>query len=129
MDPSASPSSPSPGALSPTRRRELARAARDAFPPMGVYAVRNLAAGTLQVRASRNVHSAINRTRFELQQGNCRDRALQQAWQQLGPEGLRFEVLELVRERSDPAFDHDAELALLLQLWTAELAPAAEGPR
>ena len=104
------------------RRRELARGARDAFPPMGVYAIRNLATGTVQVAASRNVPGAINRLLFELRQRGHRDRALQDAWNRLGEQGVRADVLEMVRERTDPTFDHDAELADLLALWTQELA-------
>ena len=115
---------PSP-VLSPGRRRELARAARDAFPPMGVYAIRNLATGSVRVLASRNVPAAIQRTLFELRQKGCRDRALQQEWNLHGPEGLRFETLELVRERTEEGFDYAAELQLLLQLWTGELAGGA----
>ncbi|TFZ07844.1 GIY-YIG nuclease family protein [Ramlibacter humi] len=103
------------------RRRELSRAARDAFPPMGVYAIRNLETGATQVAASRNVPGAINRVNFELRQRTHRDRALQGAWDRLGEQGVRIDVLEMVRERSDPTFDHDAELAALLELWRAEL--------
>ena len=50
-------------------RRALARRARDAFPPMGVYAVRNRATGHVRVKSSRNVPGAINRPTFELRQG------------------------------------------------------------
>lgn len=120
MDPSASP------VLSPARRRELSRRARDAFPPMGVYAIRNLATGAVRVLASRHVPSAINRTRFELQHGGCRDRRLQQDWDRLGPDAFRFDILELVQQREDAAFDYEAELELLLQLWASEL-PAVPG--
>jgi len=34
-------------------------------------------------------------------------------------------VIDRVKERDDPAFDYDAELASLLALWQAELLPAA----
>lgn len=103
------------------RRRALSRQARDAFPPMGVYAIRNLATGQVQVAASRNVPGAINRAKFELQWGRHRDVALQRAWSAQGEQGVRFEVLEMVRERDDAAFDEAAELDTLLQLWSEEL--------
>ena len=101
-------------------RRELARRVRDAFPPMGVYAIHNLATGRVRVLSSRNVPGAINRATFELKMRNSRDRELQSAWDRLGEQAVRFEVLEMVRERPDPAFDHDAELAALLELWRDE---------
>ena len=115
MDPSLPP--PMPAA----RRRELARQARDAFPPMGVYAIRNLATGSVQVLASRNVPGAINRARFELQNHGCRNRQLQADWDRYGAEAIRFETLELVRERTEADFDYEAELQVLLELWRTEL--------
>lgn len=106
-------------------RRALARSARDAFPAMGVYAIRNCATGHVRVQSSRNVPGAINRLTFELRQGSHRDRGLQSLWNARGAEGVAMEVLELVRERDDPAFDYDAELALLEALYRADLTPAA----
>ena len=106
-------------------RRALARRARDAFPPMGVYAVRNRATGHVRVKTSRNVPGAINRLTFELRQGCHRDHGLQSLWNARGAEGVTMEVLELVRERNDPAFDYDAELELLETLYRQELTPEA----
>jgi hypothetical protein len=105
-------------------RRVLARLARDAFPAMGVYAIRNCATGHVLVKSSRNVPGAINRLTFELRQGCHRDRGLQAQWDACGAEGVTMEVLELVRERNDPAFDYDAELALLETVYRLELSPA-----
>jgi hypothetical protein len=109
----------------PVDRRALARRARDAFPAMGVYAIRAGATGPMQVKSSRNVPGAINRLTFELRQGCHRDRSLQALWDARGAEGVTVQVLELVRERDDPAFDYDAELAVLEALYRMELAPEA----
>lgn len=103
-------------------RREAARRARDAFPPMGVYAIRDRHTGAVRVAASRNVHAAINRMRFELRFGSHTDRALQAAWREGGEERIAFEVLELVKERADASFDYAAELRLLEELHRAEVA-------
>lgn len=102
-------------------RRQLARRARDAFPPMGVYAIRDRTTGRVRVAASRNVHAAINRMVFELRFGSHPDRALQAEWNRGGAERFSFEVLELVKERSDAAFDYAAELRLLEELHRTEL--------
>jgi len=104
-------------------RRELSRRVRDAFPPMGVYAVRNLATGRVRVLASRHVPAALNRLRFELKLGSHTDKALQAEWNALGPARFALEVLELVRERDQADFDYAAELDLLLQLHRDELLP------
>lgn len=111
--------------LSAQARRELARQYKQAFPCMGIYAVRCEAAGLLRVGSSRNAEGALNRVRFELLRGAHRDKALQQAWCRHGADTFRFEVIDRVKERDDPAFDYDAELASLLELWQAELLPAA----
>ena len=105
----------------PSERRELARQARDAFPPMGVYAVRDRVTGAVRVASSRNVHSAINRALFELRQGVHRDAAMQAAWRRDGAQRLVFEVLELVKERSEAGFDYAAELKELEALHRALL--------
>lgn len=101
-------------------RRRAARQARDAFPPMGVYAIRNEANGAVHVGSSRNVHGTLNRIRFELRLGTHPHKALQAEWKR-DPSTLRFEVLELVKERSDPAFDYVAELKALEEIHRFEL--------
>lgn len=105
----------------PSNRRALARQARDAFPPMGVYAIRAFASGRVRVGASRNVPGTINRIRFELRHGSHPDKDLQAAWRRDGAEAFSFEVLALVEERSEPGFDHGAELKELEALYRAEL--------
>lgn len=113
--------------LSLQARRELTRQYKQAFPAMGIYALRCNAAGLLRVGSSRHLDGIFNRLRFELMRGAHRDRALQSAWNTHGAEAFRFEVVDRVKERDDPAFDYDAELATLLALWEAELlSPAAE---
>lgn len=103
-----------------TDRRQLSRAARDAFPPMGLYLVRDSVRGPLRVGASRDVHATLRRIQFELRLGSHPDKALQAQWRQ-DPARFSFEVLELVKERTDPAFDYGEELRTLLQLHQEEL--------
>jgi hypothetical protein len=114
---------PQPSAPSAADRRQRARAARDAFPPTGVYAVRS--GSRVIVGASRNVHGTLNRIRFELRLGSHPDKALQAAWND-APERFAFDVLELVRERSEPDFDYAAELRVLEELHREELAREGE---
>jgi hypothetical protein len=107
----------SPNQASRSARRVSARQARDAFPPMGIYAVRDRASGHLLLGASRNVHAALNRARFELRMGKHADHLLQAAWHRSGVDGLAFEVLELVKEREDADFDYGGELKALEQIY------------
>jgi hypothetical protein len=104
-------------------RRRLSREARDAFPPMGVYAVRDRATGLVRVGASRDVHARMRRIAFELRFGGHADKELLAAWRQ-DPARISFEVLELVKQRADPAFDYAEELRVLEQLHRDELCGA-----
>ncbi len=83
---------------------------------MGIYAIRDRASGYLLLGASRNVHAALNRARFELRMQKYADCVLQAEWNRSGGEGLVFEVLELVKERVDPDVDYAAELKGLEQI-------------
>ncbi|MEO8022318.1 GIY-YIG nuclease family protein [Polaromonas sp.] len=102
-------------------RSELKKHYRETPPSMGVYAIRSLSSGRVIVEASMNVHAAMNRTRFELDHKSHRDKQLQQDWLAFGSDNCRFEVIDLVKRREDPAFDYKAELASLLTMWREEL--------
>ncbi len=117
----------SSAAASRSARRAAARVARDAFPPMGVYAIRDRESGRVLLGASRNVHAALNRARFELRMGSHSNRLLQDEWDRSGPERFAFEVLELVKERDDPDFDYAGELQALEEFHRLALAEAASG--
>jgi hypothetical protein len=111
--------------LTPAQRREASRQARDAFPAMGVWCIRDHATAKVRVAASRNVPGAINRAQFELRRGAHADKALQAQWKASAPERFSFEVIELVKERSDPAFDYAGELQALLDWYREQLEGAA----
>jgi len=99
--------------LSKSERREVARRVRDAFPPMGIYAIRDQVSGRVLLGASRNVPAALNRAQFELRMGKHADRELQEGWDRHGAQGIAFEVVELMKERDDPDFDYAGELKAL----------------
>lgn len=108
----------------PAQRRRRSREARDAFPPMGIYAVRDGSTGRVLVGSTRDVHARLRRMQFELRLGTHPDKDLQSAWREDAAR-FSFEVLELVKQRSDPAFDYAQELRVLEQLYRDELC---EGP-
>jgi hypothetical protein len=110
---------------STAERRELARRARDAFPPMGIYAIRNRSSGQVRIASSRNVPGAINRAGFELRMGSHPDKALQADWKR-DPAAISFEVIELVKKRADPGFDYAAELSALEAFYRAELCAESQ---
>jgi hypothetical protein len=113
---------------SPAHRhqRELTRQYKETPRPMGVYVIRDLANGRLLVGASLDVEGALNRHRFELDRKAHRNKRLLEDWLRDGAENFRFEVVDIVKPRDDPAFDCAAELAALLALWTEELGASGE---
>ena len=114
------PDRPAP-ALAGRTRSELKKQYRDTPPAMGVYTIRSLSSACVIVEASMNVQAAMNRARFELERKAHRNKQLQQDWSAFGPDGCRFDIIDLVKPRDDPAFDYKAELAGLLAMWREEL--------
>lgn len=115
----------SPRSASRAVRRAAARQARDAFPPMGVYAIRDRESGRVLLGTSRNVHATLNRARFELRMRSHSDRLLQAEWDRSGPERFAFEVLEIVKEREDADFDYAGELKALEEFHREAMAEAS----
>ena len=106
---------------SPPDRRALSRQYKEAPPPMGVYAIRNVVNQRVYVDASPNPQGTLNRHRFELELKGHRNRALQQDWNVHGAANFRLEVIDTLKKSEDPAFDEKAELAALLSMWRQEL--------
>jgi len=111
--------------ISTSARRDISRQARDAFPPMGIYIIRDRETGQVLVASSRNVYGAMNRTRFELRLRSHSNKTLQTEWDRSGPDRFDFEIVELLKEREDPAFDYVAELHTLEQIYREQYAQQA----
>ena len=105
-------------------RRSLSRQARDAFPPMGVYAIRDAVTARVTVGSSRDVHARLNRIQFELRLGSHPDKGLQASWRQNSAH-VTFEVVDMVKQRTDADFDYAEELRLLEQLHREQLCGGA----
>jgi hypothetical protein len=114
-----------PDQVAPATRRQVARQARDAFPRMGVYTIRDNETGAVLVGASRNVDGALNRTQFELRMRSHANKTLQAAWDRGGSERFTFEIAALIKENDDPGFDYLMELRLLEQLYREEFERTA----
>ena len=102
------------------RKRELLRQYKDTAPKAGVYLITNRLTGRVFVGASMNLHGAMNRHRFELERGNHRNQALLSDWIHAGSAAFTFEPIDILAHRDDPAFDPEAELAIMLTLWCEE---------
>ena len=108
------------------RRKVLVQAYKLAFPPMGIYAIRNLRSGRVLIDASANTTGALNRQRTQLRLGLHRIRDLQQDWRELGEAAFAFELLQAQQPRVEPAFDYAAERQALLQVWRERVPPGSK---
>ena len=75
-------------------KRGLTKQYKEVGPPMGVYAIRNLANHRVFVGASLNVEGALNRHRFELRMKAHRNKRLLEDWLRWGADNFCFEVID-----------------------------------
>jgi hypothetical protein len=118
-----------PTDISTSARRDISRRARDAFPPMGIYIIRDKETGQVLVASSRNVYGAMNRIQFELRLRSHPNKALQAEWNRSGPGRFDFEIVELLKEREDSNFDYVEELRTLEQIYREQYEQQAGGAR
>ena len=107
-------------------RRELNREYAERVKPAGVYQVKNLANGKVLIGSSLNLEGPLNRHKFMLKIRSHTDKALQNDWNELGPEQLAFEILEEAQRKDDPGFNLKDELELLEMIWLEKLQPFNE---
>ena len=110
---------PAPGKT----RAELRRSYKEAPRQAGIFQVKNCKNGKILLGSSTNLHGPFNRIRFELSAGSHDNSALQDDWNQFGPDSFTFEILEVVKPSEDPAFCLQDELTLLEQIWLEKLQP------
>ena len=108
------------------QRKALLQAYKLAFPPMGIYAIRNLGSGRMLIDQSANTTGALNRHRTQLRLGMHRIPQLQRDWHELGEAAFAFEVLQTQEQRAEPTFDYAAERAELLGAWRARIPPGSK---
>ena len=101
-------------------RRAAIAAYKERKSRAGIYALRCPAAGTIWVGRTLTLETVENRHRFALRMGNAPQAGLQAAWRQYGPDGLVFEVLEVLPEE-ELDFARDALLKDRLAHWCAAL--------
>jgi len=107
-------------------RKELIRKYKETRRPIGIFRVHNTLADKSFVGTSRDLPSMLNRQRFQLAHGSHPNRALQQEWNQLGPEAFAFEVLDTLEPPEKPDWDPSDDLRVLERLWLEKLRPYGE---
>ena len=107
-------------------RKAQIRAYKETPRPMGVFRVRNTKNGRSLIGSSVDVPGMLNRQRFQLGAGGHPDKALQQDWNESGPEAFEFETLDTLKPPDEPGYDPAADLKLLEELWLEKLGRPGE---
>ncbi|MDD5309762.1 MAG: GIY-YIG nuclease family protein [Deltaproteobacteria bacterium] len=107
-------------------RSDIKREYKETPKQAGVFAIRNTVNGKVYMGSSLNLHGPLNKHRFTLKMGSHRNTALQADWNAYGEDAFTFEILEVVKETSEPGFCVDDELTLLEQIWIEKQGPFGE---
>jgi len=108
------------------QQKSLKLAYKLALPPMGIFAIRNTATGKVFLDKSSNLSGSINRHRMELKLGSHRNAALLADWRVYGEDKFAFEILEQIKQSTEPDYDYAEELNRLLANWRANYPLGAE---
>ncbi|MGE5380518.1 MAG: GIY-YIG nuclease family protein [Methylocystaceae bacterium] len=108
------------------RRKELKLQYKQNPPPMGVYQIRNQVNGKVWVTSAMNLHGAVNRYPSQFTFGSFQIKALQDDWNQYGPDAFVLEILETVDLNEYPENEWPAAVAMLEEMWIEKLQPFGE---
>jgi hypothetical protein len=104
-------------------RKDLIRQYKETPRPMGIFRVRNTTNGKAFIGASVDLPAMLNRQQAQLRFGAHPNRALQQDFNELGPEAFAFEILDTLKAKDEPGNDPAADLRVLEELWLEKLSP------
>ena len=107
-------------------RKDIKREYKERQIPTGVFQVKNTVNGKVLLGSSLNLEGSLNKNKFMLTIGQHRNKAIQEDWNEYGPDKFVFEILEVVKVKDDPNFNLNDELTLLEQIWLEELQPFGE---
>jgi biotin operon repressor len=105
---------------------EIKKQYKEAPRQAGIFQVKNTVSGKILLGSSKNLHGPLNKHRFLLSIGRHWIKTMQEDWDRLGPDAFVFEVLEVLKQKDDPAFNLEDELSLLEQIWTERVQPFGE---
>lgn len=107
------------------RKKELQQQYREMKKEGGIYRIRNTQNEKVLVEATPDLKT-INGKRFQLRMGSHMNRELQQDWNRYGEDAFAFEILEVLKEKTEGYFDRPGELKKLKEKWLTKLQPCGE---
>jgi len=104
------------------RRKELVQQYKEMKIEAGIYQIKNMENQKILVKVTPDLKTMTG-TKMTLLGGVCKNKLLQQDWNQYGEEAFSFEVLEVLKEKEDGFFDKKEELKKLETKWLEKLQP------
>lgn len=102
-------------------RKAMKREYLEAKRPMGVFRVLNTTNGKALVGTSIDLPAMLNRQKAQLQLRAHPNRALQNDWNELGPDAFTFEALDTLTPPDRPDYNPADDLRELERLWLEKL--------
>ncbi|MGD8353541.1 MAG: GIY-YIG nuclease family protein [Pseudomonadota bacterium] len=102
-------------------RTTMKKAYKDSGRPMGVFIIKNTQNDRLYIDCSIDLPARINRHKAELRFRSHRNRELQEAWDLLGEQTFKFEILDLMDNEENAGADIGRELKVLQEMWIGRL--------
>lgn len=96
-------------------RKQMQAAYKERRPEMGVLFFRHTATGETFLMAATDIPAKFNRLRFQLADGLCPNKRLQELWTQHGETAFETGTAKSLKY-DDPTADHTEDLELLLEL-------------
>lgn len=104
-------------------RSELKKQYKETPKKAGIFQVKNTVNGRVLLGSSKNLHGPINKHRFLLSTGSHWNKKIQADWNRYGPDAFTFEILDVLKQKDDPAYNLEDELALLEEIWIERVRP------
>lgn len=107
------------------KRKEIIKNYKDTPIPMGVYQLKNLKNGKILVGSTKNLHAQWGKYLLGFKLNACPIKELQDAWNELGEQGVSFEVIDTLDPKKDapPKYNYANDLTILKELWIEKLQP------
>ena len=103
-------------------KQEMKRAYKESKRPMGVYSIKNLEDKRIFIGFSTDLNAIINRHKTELKFKNHRNRELQEMWNSMDENCIKFEVLDGLDPEEKSQAEIREELRTLTDMWIQKLA-------
>ena len=107
-------------------KKELKEAYRQMKFRMGVFQIRNLVNNKVYIDSSVNLDAIWNRHKMQLSNGMHPNTALQNDWNQFGPDNFVYEIIGEIKEKEGETTDYTKEVKDLADIFIDDRQPFDE---